>query len=320
MSSGSRNSPVVIAHRGASAYLPEHTLEAKALAYGMGAHYLEQDVVATRDDVLVVLHDIHLDTVTDVASRFKDRVRDDGRFYARDFDLAEIKTLNVHERRGADGATAVYPGRFPTNDGQFSVATLAEEITLIQGMNKSTGRDVGLYPEIKSPAFHRQEGVDISSLLLQMLAAFGYTDKAATVYVQCFDAKEVIRLRTELNCPLKIVQLIGENSWGESDTDYDGLKTAEGLQHLAKVADAIGPWAPQLYSIAEIDGQVVSTGMVSRAHDAGLSVHPYTFRADELLPGFDTFAEMVQWFSATLGIDGFFTDFPDRAIAALMSR
>ena len=319
MSIKTETPPVVIAHRGACGYLPEHTLEAKALAYGMGADYLEQDVVATRDDVLVVLHDIHLDTVTDVAERYADRARADGRFYARDFDLAEIKTLNVHERRNEDGVTAVFPGRFPTNEGHFSIATVAEEITMIQGLNKATGRNTGIYPEVKSPAFHAEEGVDVSRLLLEMLEQFGYTDKAAPVYVQCFDAKEVERLRNELECKLKIVQLIGENDWGESDTDYDVLKSADGLKNIAKVADGIGPWAPQLYTIAEIDGQAVSTGMVSAAHAVGLVVHPYTFRADALLPGFNTYAEMVEWFAGTLSIDGLFTDFPDKAIAALAS-
>jgi len=319
MSNTARQTPVVIAHRGASGYLPEHTLESKALAYGMGADYLEQDVVATRDNELVVLHDIHLDTVTNVAERFPDRAREDGRFYARDFDLAELRTLNVHERRTADGVTAVFPGRFPTTEGRFSIATLAEEITMIQGLNKATGRKVGIYPEIKSPAFHAGEGVDVSRLLLNMLREFGYTDQAAPVFVQCFDAKEVARLRNELGCRLKLVQLIGENDWGESDTDYDALMTSAGLQQVATVADAIGPWAAQLYTIAEIDGQAVSSGLTSRAHAAGLSVHPYTFRADALLPGFDTFAEMIEWFAGTLSIDGLFTDFPDKAIEALAS-
>jgi glycerophosphoryl diester phosphodiesterase len=320
MSGPANKSPVVIAHRGACGYLPEHTLEAKALAYGMGADYLEQDVVASRDDELVVLHDIHLDTVTDVAERFADRAREDGRFYARDFDLAELKTLNVHERRSEDGVTAVFPGRFPTTEGRFSIASMAEEIAMIQGLNKATGRNIGIYPEVKSPAFHAEEGVDVSQLLLNMLKEFGYSDKEAPVYVQCFDAGEVVRLRNELGCQLKVVQLVGENDWGESDTDYDVLKTADGLRQIATVADAIGPWAEQLYTIAEIDGQPVSTGLVSRAHAAGLSVHPYTFRADALLPGFDTFAEMVEWFAATLSIDGLFTDFPDKAIEALAAK
>jgi len=103
--------PIVIAHRGASGYLPEHTLEAKALAYGLGADYLEQDVVATRDAQLVVLHDLHLDDVTDVASRFPGRQRADGRHYAIDFDLAELQQLAVSERRKPGSRSARFPER-----------------------------------------------------------------------------------------------------------------------------------------------------------------------------------------------------------------
>lgn len=311
--------PAVIAHRGACGYLPEHTLEAKALAYGMGADYLEQDIVASRDDQLVVLHDIHVETVTDVAVRYPGRARDDGHFYARDFDLAELKSLNVHERRGQDGQRAVFPGRFPTTSGHFTIATLAEEIEMIQGLNRASGREVGIYPEIKSPAWHRDEGVDVSQLLLDTLREYGYSSREHCVFVQCFDAAEVTRLRHELDCQLKLVQLIAENSWGESDTDYDVLKSSQGLQRLARVADAIGPWLGQLYTAAEIDGQPVSSGLVSKAHAAGLAVHAYTFRADALLPGFETFAGMVEWFVESLSIDGLFTDFPDLVRQALVN-
>ena len=317
MTTQPKKRPLIIAHRGACGYLPEHTLEAKALAYGMGADYLEQDVVATRDDRLLVSHDIHLDTVTDVAERFPARARDDGRFYARDFDLAEIKTMNVHERTGEDGKTAVYAGRFPANAGRFSVATLEDEIEMLQGLNKASGRDVGIYPEVKRPAWHRAEGVDLSKLLLDTLQTYGYTDKSSNVFVQCFDWPELERIRNELGCELNLVQLIGENSWKESDTDYEELKTTTGLEKVASVADGVGPWMGQLYMAAEIDGHLVSTGLVSSAHAAGLTVHPFTFRADDLYPGFESFTEMVRWFVENLSIDGLFTDFPDRARQAL---
>lgn len=310
---------LVIAHRGASGYLPEHTLEAKALAYGMGAHYLEQDVVATRDDELVVLHDIHLDRVTNVAEKYPDRKRDDGRYYVRDFDVAEIKTLRAWERRGEDGLTAVFPKRFPTGQGTFAVPTLREEIKLVQGLNTSTGRTVGIYVEVKRPAWHQSEGVDISPILLRLLDDFGYRTREDQAYVQCFDASEVRRIRHELGSELKLVQLLGENDWGESDTDYEELKTPAGLREIAAVADGVGPWIGHLIKMAEIDGRAVSTGFVSAAHDAGLKVHPYTFRADEMAPGFDSLEEMVRWFVDELAIDGLFTDFPDRAIKALQS-
>ena len=310
---------LIIAHRGASGYLPEHTLEAKAFAYALGADYIEQDVVATRDDELVVLHDIHLELVTNVAERFPDRKRTDGRFYARDFDLAEIKLLNVWERRKEDGKTPVYPKRFPTGLGNFQVPTLQEEIALVQGLNRSTGRNTGIYPEIKSPAWHREEGVDLSVLVLQALDESGYKTRDDRVFLQCFDAREVRRIREDLGCELKMVQLIGENSWGESDTDYEPLKTAAGLAQLAETVEGVGPWIGHLMRMADIDGHPVSTGFVSAAHAAGLQVHPYTFRADELAPGFESLPEMVRWFVDELKIDGLFTDFTDIAIAALQS-
>lgn len=311
------NDFLVIAHRGASGYLPEHTLEAKAYAHALGADYIEQDVVATRDNELVILHDIHLDGVTNVGEKFPDRHRDDGRFYARDFDLAEIKSLNVSERRNEDGVTPVFPGRFPTGVGRFHVPTLREEIKLIQGMNKSTGREVGVYVEIKRPGWHQAEGVDISPLVLEMLDDLGYRSRNDACFVQCFDAAEIRRIRHELGCQLKLVQLIGENAWGESDTDYDQLRTAQGLQELARSVDGIGPYIGHLVEMSEIDGGPVSTGLVSSAHDVGLIVHPYTFRADQMAPGFDSLQEMIRWFVDELKIDGVFTDFPDMALEAI---
>ncbi len=308
------NRPMIIAHRGASGYLPEHTLEAKALAYGMGADYLEQDVVASRDDQLVVLHDIYLDRVTDVAERFPDRSRADGRFYARDFDLAEIQSLRAWERLSSDGKNAVFPGRYPAKSGAFRVPSLEEELELIAGLNRSSGRTVGIYPEIKRPAWHKENGVDLSSKLLVALDQYGYRDANDPAFVQCFDASEVERLRHDLNCKLPLIQLIGNNNWGESDTDYDQLRTEEGMAQVAKNADGLGPGLWHLYTLAEIDGQPVSTGLVSLAHSLDLIVHPYTFRVDQLPPGFETFNAAVLWFVDALAIDGLFTDFPDKAL------
>lgn len=313
----SDRSILVIAHRGACGYLPEHTLEAKAYAHAQGADYIEQDIVATRDDELVVMHDIHLDRVTNVAERFPNRDREDGRYYARDFDLAEIKTLVAWERRTADGVSAVFPNRFPTGSGTFRVPTLRDEIKFIQGLNRSTGRQVGIYPEIKRPQWHLDEGVDISRLAVQLLDDLGYRSKNDRCFLQCFDAAEVRRIRQELGCQLKMVQLIGENSWGESSTDYDELIKPEALQELAGIVDGIGPSLGHLVTLSEIDGSPVSLGLVSAAHAVGLLVHAYTFRADQLAPGFDTMQQMVSWFADELHLDGVFTDFPDQAIEAL---
>ena len=306
----SRNRPLVIAHRGASGYLPEHTLAAKAMAYGMGADYLEQDLVATRDDEVIVSHDIQLDRVTDAAARFPGRARDDGRYYARDFDLAEIRTLTVTERVNADGK-AVFPGRFPARSGALRVNTLAEELELVAGMNAASGRSVGVYPEIKAPAWHRAEGVDLSALTLDVLTRFGYRDRDAPCFVQCFDWHETRHLRETLGTDLKLVQLLANPEWGESDTDYAALLSGDGIAEMAGVVDGVGPWLQQLYQVEPIDGCPISTGFAALAQAAGLEVHPYTFRKDALPPGFSDFDALLDFFVGDLAVDGLFTDFPD---------
>ena len=308
--------PLIIAHRGASGYLPEHTLEAKALAFGLGADFLEQDVVATADDELVVLHDIQLDRVTDVADRFPGRHRKDDSFYVRDFTLDELRTLVVQERVNANGSP-VFPRRFPVAQGRFRIPTLDEELAMVEGLRRSTGRGVGIYPEIKAPAWHRREGVDIALLVLEALERHGYDQRSDPCYLQCFDALELRRIRLELGSDLKLVQLIGEVGDTDGETDYRYLQSPDGLREAADYADGIGPSLRQLYTLAEIDGHPVSSGIVTSAHAAGLVVHPYTFRADELPRGFDDFAELVDWFACTLRVDGLFTDFPDLVRDAL---
>ncbi len=310
---------IVIAHRGASGYLPEHTLAAAALAHGQGAHFIEQDIVLTKDDVPIVLHDIHLDTVTDVADRFSDRRRDDGRYYAIDFTLAEIRALSVNERISLKTGEAVFPGRFPKGDSRFTIATLAEELELIQGLNASTGRTVGIYPEIKRPAFHRREGKDISQIVINLLAKYGYRTKQDRVYLQCFDWNEVKRIRSDLGYRGRLVQLLGENDWKVApDVDYDYLKSTDGLAEIASVADGIGPWIDQVAS-AEDGGEPKPTGLVEAAHAEGLEVHPYTFRADSLPDYSATLEELFQLFFVEIGVDGVFTDFPDRGLAFLQT-
>ncbi len=289
--------------------MPEHTLPAKALAYSMGADYLEQDIVATRDDELLVLHDIHLDRICDVADVFPGRQRDDGRFYARDFSLDEIKRLTVHERTAADGSP-VYAGRFAPADTTFRIQTFAEELEFIATLQQNMGRPIGIYPEIKRPAWHREQGVDITQRVLEVLSKFGYESHADLAYLQCFDAHELQRIRREYQSSLKLIQLIGENAWGESNTNYDALRTARGLQRIAKSVDGIGPWVNRLYRVTA-DGSVRDSGLVKRAHAAGLAVHPFTFRKDDLPPGFSDFDALLSYAIETLCIDGLFTDFPD---------
>jgi glycerophosphoryl diester phosphodiesterase len=315
--SGVAAQKIVIAHRGASGYLPEHTLAAKAVAHAMGADYIEQDVVLSKDGVAMVLHDIQIDTVTDVAQVFPDRARADGRFYAIDFTVDELQSLSAMERADRAGEQA-FPGRFPRGASSFRIPTLAEEIELIQGLNLSTGREVGIYPEIKAPAWHRAQGQDISRVVLGALADYGYADADDLIYVQCFDWNETQRIRNELGYRGKLVQLLGENDWAEAPgVDYEALQTREGLAAIAKVADGIGPWMRHVVTGADRQGQPMITDLVEHAHAHGLAVHPYTFRADALPDYADSLEEALRIFLVDAGVDGVFTDFPDRAVAFL---
>ncbi len=302
-------SPIVIAHRGASGYLPEHTLEGKALAYGLGADFLEQDVVATRDRELVVLHDLQLDDTTDVTARFPGRHRADGHCYAIDFDLAELRTLRVSERRRTGTPEPLFRDRFPGGTTPFRINTVEEEIDLVRGLNRSTGRCVGIYPEIKHPGWHREQGIDLSKLLLAKLAERGYDSTDDAVFVQCFDASELLRVRNDLSCRLRLVQLVG------TEPLYGDLLTERGLREIAAYADCIGPSYSQLVTV-DADDTPTPNAVTDNAHAAGLSLHPYTFRRDALPPYATNLAQLVAWFFAEVGVDGVFCDHPDIAVRA----
>ena len=295
-----KNKKIVIAHRGASGYLPEHTLPAKAMAYAMGADYLEQDIVLSKDNVPIVIHDIHLETVTDVAKKFPDRKRKDGKFYVIDFNFNELKQLNVSERFDPTTNMAVFPDRFPLFASTFKLHSLQEEIELIQGLNKSTGKNIGIYPEIKEPAFHQNEGKDISKIVLKILNDYGYKTKNDHCILQCFDAQELKRIRNEFKSELFLVQLME-------------FKTDEKLEEISKYADGIGPWYQQIIKGKDENGKWKISDLVENAHKLNLKVHAYTFRADQL-EDFETFEELLQVALYDANIDGIFTDFPDKAV------
>ncbi|OBQ51489.1 glycerophosphodiester phosphodiesterase [Halodesulfovibrio spirochaetisodalis] len=325
---------IVIAHRGACGYLPEHTLEAKAAAYFMGVDYIEQDLVMTKDNQLVVLHDHYLDRITDVMEKFPNRYRMvDGkkRWFAIDFTLPEIKSLKVTEGfKVKDGKkTQGFSARFPLFKSSFEVPTFEEELQLIQGLNKSTGKNVGVYPEIKAPWFHRSEGKDISLAALNMLKKYGYTTKEDKVYVQCFDPNETRRISKELlpklGMNVKVVQLIAETDWNETmepkngklvPYNYDWMFKKGAMKKIAEYADGIGPWKPMLVKNDSTRNNLIITDMVKEAHDNGMEVHPYTFRLDEgRIPQYAaSFEDMLDIFYYTVNVDGVFTDFPDRAV------
>ncbi|MDH3275362.1 MAG: glycerophosphodiester phosphodiesterase [Gammaproteobacteria bacterium] len=311
---------LVIAHRGASGYLPEHTLPAKAMAYAQGAHFIEQDLVLSKDDHVVVLHDHHLDSVTNVHDVFPDRARADGRYYVIDFTLVELRELAVSERfKLSDGEkTAVFEQRFPLEKSSFRIATFAEEIELIQGLNRSTGRAVGIYPEIKSPAFHRGEGKDISVAVLKVLKAYGYDEQQGSVFLQCFDASELQRIRDELfpsmNMTVPLVQLLG------TGPAFRAALIPAGMKKVASYADGIGPSMQLIVEPDSVAGKLKTTNLVQLAHDQGLVVHPYTFRRD-LLPAYaNDYDDLLEIFLDDIGVDGVFTDFPDLTVEYIESN
>jgi len=305
----------VIAHRGACGYLPENTLEAFAVGHAMGADFIEMDVVLTADEELVVLHDLFLESVTDVAQRFPSRRQGDGHFYAIDFSLEEIHSLRVHERTQPNG-TAVFPLRFPASGNIFRVPSLAEVLVLVHGMNQSTGWNSGLYIEPKSPAWHLNQNQDIVARLLNELSDFGYHSNEDRAVVQSFDATALKRAREELGCKLTLVQLTGDNQWAESDTDFDALLTGQGLAEVSEYANGIGPWLPQVVGTNPETGQPESIGLVEMAHQHDLFVHAYTLRPEQLPPeagGLDSFVEFL---IREVELDGVFTDYPDKTITA----
>ena len=263
----------IIAHRGASGYLPEHTLPAYALGYGQGAEWIEPDVVLTADGVPVALHDVTLERVTDVIVAYPGRARKDGRYHVADFSWRELSRLRVRD---------AFPGRFPHRT--FRVPRLREVLDLVDGLNRTTGRRVGVYPELKAPA--AQPG-----LAAAVLAALA--DYDLPVRLQSFDAAALAALETEY----PRVLLIDED---------DPLTDAE-LDAIAGYAAGVGVPKKLLFEDATV---------VPRARARRLVVHVWTLRADLVGAGFDSFAAEVAALAA-LEVDGMFTDHPDRVRALL---
>lgn len=275
---------LIIAHRGASADRPEHTLAAYELAIDQGADYIEPDLVATKDLVLVARHENELSGTTDVASReeFEDRRREktiEGRlvsgWFAEDFTLAELQTLRARER-----IPAIRPGnaRF---DGLWQVPTLAEIVKLVRAKEAETGRRIGIYPELKHPTFLLQNaGIDLVDLLLRDFRALGIT-AADPVFIQSFEIAPLQRLRSR--APGFRQVLLVEPLGGPADEPslrYADLVTPTGLAEVAKYADAVGAYAGMILSD---EGE--PTSLVADARAAGLAVHAWTIRPEnEFLP------------------------------------
>lgn len=298
----------IIAHRGACGYLPEHTAAAKVYAYGLGADFIEQDVVATADGELVVLHDIYLDNVSDVAAQYPGRHRDDGHYYVIDFTWAELGALTLMERRRPGSDEPTFPGRFPFRLPAFSISRLEDEIRLIAGLNTTTGRRVGIYPEIKDPAWHRKAGIDLTALMHEALVA-NFELISGPVYVQCFDADELKRLKSEFDTSFPLVQLLAREDALRLERD------AGARRRVAEYAVAVGLPFGTLIKPGLIAGRPVATGLAGCLRDAGLLLHPYTLRRDVRPEGEADYSATLEFLIHDLEVDALFCDHPDDALA-----
>jgi glycerophosphoryl diester phosphodiesterase len=320
--------PLVIAHRGASGYRPEHTIASYTLAIEQGADYIEPDLVATRDGHLVARHEPMLDDTTDVKSRpqFADRRTTkmlDGKsvtaFFASDFTLAEIKLLRAVQSN---------PARSKEYDGRFEIPTFEEILDLAERESARRGRTIGIYPETKHPSFHIGLNLPLEDRLLAALGKRKLDRPDGPVFIQSFESANLQYLRTRTRLPL--VQLMEEGELlldaagklivGVNVRQFDdqrGGAAPQTLEDVAKYANAIGPSKRSI--MRDVGGQqLLQTTLIEQAHAAGLRVHAYTFRTEAatLAPEYrgDPKLEYRQFFA--LGIDGVFSDFPDVALKA----
>ncbi len=321
--------PLVIAHRGASADRPEHTLMAYGLAIDQGADVIEPDLVATKDGHLVARHENEISTTTDVAdhpefaSRLTRKLIDGQQvegWFTEDFTLAELKTLRARER---------LPQLRPANkayDGRETIPTFNEILDFVKVYEAKSGRRIGLYPETKHPSYFRSIGLPLEEPLLAALARAGYREKTDPVFIQSFEAGnlEAIRPRTRL----RLIQLMAKEGGppDRPDLRYADMVSADGLKLLAKHVDGIGVEKPMVIQRTEDGNLGHASELVRDAHAAGLVVHAWTFRpenhflpaslriGDDLTARGAAFQEIRAYLDA--GIDGIFSDSVADAIKA----
>lgn len=319
--------PVVIGHRGASGYVPEHTLTSYFIAIQHGADYVEPDLVMTKDGVLVARHENEIGGTTDVAehpelaSRKTTKVVD-GRsiegWFTEDFTLKELKTLRARER-----IPKIRPGNTHF-DGQFEVPTFDEVLTLVRSINRQFGKRIGVYPETKHPTYFRKLGLAMEEPLLTALKREGFGGRNAPVFIQSFETANLRDLRGMTKLPLVFLMAASGAPYdfvaASDPRTYADLLKPEGLKEIATFADAIGV-EKTLIIPREKDGAMATpTTLVADAHAVGLKVHAWTFRAENaFLPaglsssndpaGLGDFqAELAAYLET--GLDGFFTDHP----------
>jgi glycerophosphoryl diester phosphodiesterase len=313
--------PLVIGHRGASGYRPEHTLASYELAARLGADHIEPDLVLTADGVLVARHEPEIGGTTDVAAHPEFTARRTTKvidgvvvtgWFAEDFTLAELKTLRARER---------LPRLRPKNtgyDGRFEVPTFVEVLQLRERLSRELGREVGVYPETKHPSYFAGRGTPLEPPLAAALRATGLDRPDAPLVVQSFDQAGLRKLRAQLRVPL--VQLIGPGA------GFAAMASPAGLAEVATYADAVGPHKNRVIARDAAGALARPTSLVADAHAVGLVVHAYTFgNENTFLPAElrrshrdgdygDAFAEYRAFLCA--GVDGVFSDNPDTAVAA----
>lgn len=327
--------PLVIGHRGAAGYRPEHTLASYELAARMGADFMEPDLVSTKDHVLVARHENEIGGTTDVANhpefagRRTMKVIDgnvlDG-WFTEDFTLAELKTLRARER------LAQVRQENTMYDGRFEIPTFAEVLALREKLSRELHRVVGIYPETKHPTYFRSIGLDLETPMVQQVRAAGLDKANAPIFIQSFELTNLVDLRQHFGINAPLVFLTSASgapydlaSTGDPTT-YAELTTVAGLRSIRGIVNGIGPHKTQIIPL-NVDGTLARpTRLVADAHAAGLKVHPYTFRAENtFLPvdyrvGTDATAygraidEHVRFLQT--GIDGLFTDQCDIAVIA----
>lgn len=313
--------PIVIGHRGASGYRPEHTLEAYRYAIELGADFIEPDLVSTSDGVLIARHENEISETTNVSelaqfanrrtTKIIDGVPVTG-WFTEDFTLAEIRTLRARER---------LPFRDQSRNDLYQIPTLQEIIDLVQEVRQETGRTIGIYPETKHPTYFQSIGLPLEDRLLDVLEANGYSGPNAPVFIQSFETANLQYLRSQTDLPL--VQLFGgadEQPYdfvvsGDTRTYGDLTNPAE-LARIAQYVIGIGPFKRLIVPVDANNNLLSPTTLVDDAHVAGLLVHPYTFRNEDRYLAVDYNGdpelEYEQFFR--LGVDGLFSDFPDTAV------
>lgn len=319
--------PIVIAHRGASGERPEHTLASYTLAIEQGADFIEPDLVLTRDGVLVARHENEISETTDVADRpeFADRKATktiDGHevtgWFTEDFTLAELKTLRAKERLPQLRGTAF--------DGQFAVPTFEEILALLAKVNRGRAAPVGVYPETKHPSYFTSIGLPHEAPLLELLGRFGYRGRTAPVFIQSFEVGNLMDLRAKSDLPL--IQLVDASGGpvDRPDASYAAMTSPAGLKMIAAYADGIGPNKAMVIPRGALGSLGEPTSLVRDAHEAGLKVHPWTFRRENyFLPlgdkggvnpaGHGDLGAEIDAYLKT-GIDGLFSDNVREAVAA----